>query len=265
MKKHLSLTAALSVLLFFACKAAAMQSPATGIPGLHRDHLLNDTVPVYQSASLIVLQLSEHIYQHISFMQTNDFGKVDCNGMIAVNGNEAVVFDSPVNDESAEELIIFLTKQRSYRIKAVIPTHFHEDCVGGLEAFNKHHIPAYASNATLLLLKNKERQFSVPIQGFTDSLSFSIGNKKVYAKYFGEGHTKDNIIGWFPYDNAVFGGCLVKETGAGKGYLGDANTAAWPQTIGRLKKAYPQARIVIPGHGKSGGIELLDYTMQLFK
>ena len=265
MKKQLFLTAVFSAVLLFACKAAAAkQSPATGMPGMHRDALLNDSVPVYQSANLIILQLSEHIYQHISFLQTNDFGKVACNGMIAVNGQEAVVFDSPTNDESAEELIIFLTQQRRYRIKAVIPTHFHEDCVGGLEAFNKYHIPAYASNATLLLLKNKERQFSVPIQGFKDSLAFNIGNKKVYARYFGEGHTKDNIIGYFPDDKAVFGGCLVKETGAGKGYLGDANTAAWPQTVGKLKQAYPQIRIVIPGHGKSGGIELLDYTMQLF-
>lgn len=265
MKKQLFLPAILGAALFFACEAATKQSPSIGLPGMNRNAFIDDSIPVYQSNNLIVLQLTGHIYQHISFMQTNDFGKVDCNGMIAVNDHEAVVFDSPANDESAEELINFLTQQRKYRIKAVIPTHFHEDCVGGLEAFNKHHIPAYASNATLFLLKNKGKQFSVPIHGFKDSIFFNIGGKKVYAKYFGEGHTKDNIIGYFPDDKAVFGGCLIKETGAGKGYLEDANTSAWPQTVSRLQQAYPETRIVIPGHGKSGGIELLDYTIRLFK
>src|SRR5690606_17666948 len=45
---------------------------------------------VYQSENLIIEKLSENVYQHISFLQTNDFGKVDCNGMIVVNQNEAI-------------------------------------------------------------------------------------------------------------------------------------------------------------------------------
>ncbi len=185
--------------------------------------------------------------------------------MIVVNAGEAIVFDSPVNNESAGELIDFLIKKRRYTIKAVIPTHFHEDCVGGLEAFNERGVPAYASNTTLLLLKNKGRQFSRPIHGFDDSLTLTVGDKKVYAKYFGEGHTKDNIVGYFPAAHTVFGGCLIKETGAGKGFLDDANINAWPQTVDKLKQAWPNISTVIPGHGNSGGIELLDYTIQLFR
>ncbi|MDZ7613831.1 MAG: hypothetical protein U5K51_09100 [Flavobacteriaceae bacterium] len=53
-----------------------------------------------------------------------------------------------------------------------------------------------------------------PINDFNESLTLSIGNKKVNAEYFGEGHTKDNIVGYFPNENAVFGGCLIKEVGA---------------------------------------------------
>ena len=88
--------------------------------------------------------------------------------------------------------------------------------------------------------------------------------KRYIAEYFGEGHTKDNIVGYFPADKTLFGGCLIKKVGAGNGNLEDANTDNWSKTVRKIKRKYHSAEIVIPGHGKSGGIELLDYTIQLF-
>jgi metallo-beta-lactamase class B len=63
----------------------------------------------------------------------------------------------------------------------------------------------------------------------------------------------------------MFGGCLIKELGAGKGYLGDANVVAWSSTVEKVKKAYPNVKVVVPGHGAYGNIKLLDYTINLFK
>lgn len=63
----------------------------------------------------------------------------------------------------------------------------------------------------------------------------------------------------------MFGGCLIKEINASKGYLGDANVQAWAATVKKVKKAYPNVKTVIPGHGEIGGKELLDYTITLFK
>jgi len=34
-------------------------------------------------------------------------------------------------------------------------------------------------------------------------------------------------VGYFPKENIIFGGCLIKAIDASKGYLGDANTADW--------------------------------------
>ena len=53
-------------------------------------------------------------------------------------------------------------------------------------------------------------------------------------------------------------------TGASKGFLGDANTEAWSETVRKIEQTYPGAKIVIPGHGKWGGTELFDYTIKLF-
>src|SRR5690606_29001726 len=111
-------------------------------------------------------------------------------------------------------------------IKAVVSTHFHADCLGGLEEFHKRSIPSYAHNATIAFAT--EKKLSIPINGFEHLLELKVGDKSVIAEFVGEGHTKDNIIGYFPAENVLFGGCLIKEIGAGKGNLEDANILAWP-------------------------------------
>ncbi|WP_338356235.1 subclass B1 metallo-beta-lactamase [Yeosuana marina] len=224
-----------------------------------------DSLIIYQTKDLIIKKLSNHIYEHISFLNTDDFGKVACNGMLVVNENKGVIFDTPTDNKSSLELINFVTNQLKSEITAVIPTHFHEDCVGGIQEFEAHNIPTYATNQTTELLKNHGQKFSKPVIEFNKTLMLNIGDKKVYAEYFGEGHTKDNIIGYFPEDNAIFGGCLIKNVGASKGYLGDANINKWSETVSKVKLKYPEVKIIIPGHGKWGGTELFDYTIKLFE
>jgi metallo-beta-lactamase class B len=91
-----------------------------------------------------------------------------------------------------------------------------------------------------------------------------LGSEHVVVKFPGEGHTKDNVVGYFPVDRVMFGGCLVKELNASKGYLGDANLETWSATVEKVKKEFPEVSIVIPGHGEHGSKDLLDYTIRLF-
>ena len=226
---------------------------------------LADSLMVYQTDNLIVNRLSDHIYEHISYLNTDDFGKVACNGMLVINENKGVIFDTPTDNKSSLELINFINNELKSQITGVIPTHFHTDCVGGIAEFENYNIPIYASNQTIQLLKKNGQNFSKPIKTFDKNLTLHLGNKKVYAEYFGEGHTKDNVVGYFPDDDAVFGGCLIKEINASKGNLKDANIKEWSATVEKVKLKYPNAKIVIPGHGKWGGIELFDYTMKLFE
>lgn len=224
-----------------------------------------DSSTIYETENLILKKLSPHIYVHISFLNTDDFGKVACNGMLVINENKALIFDTPTDDKSASELIRFVTNELKSQIMALVPTHFHKDCVGGLKEFENHDIPTYATNQTIALLKKNGENFTKEVNGFDNNITLNVGNKKVYVAYFGEGHTADNIIGYFPEDKAIFGGCLIKCVGASKGYLGDANTNKWSETVRKIKLKYPSVEIVIPGHGKWGGAELFDYTIELFE
>ena len=218
---------------------------------------------VYKSNDLIITQVAPNSFVHTSFLQTNDFGNVPCNGLIVRNSNETIIFDTPTNNESSEELIRWVSQALNCKISAIIPTHFHNDCLAGLQAFNDHNIPSYAHVKTIALAK--ENNFVIPQNGFSDSLTLSVGNEIIMARFFGEGHTRDNIVGYFPSENVLFGGCLVKEMNASKGFLGDANVEIWSNTVEDIKRRFPDVEIVVPGHGKHGDSSLLDYTINLFK
>ncbi|MDR6562969.1 MULTISPECIES: subclass B1 metallo-beta-lactamase [unclassified Arcicella] len=218
---------------------------------------------VYKSKDLIITQIAKNSFEHTSFKQTNDFGYVPCNGLIVRNSHEVVVFDTPTNDKNAEELIKWIKGTLHCKINAIIPTHFHDDCLGGLKAFDDNDIPSYAYFKTIELAK--ENNYVVPKNSFKDSLILKVVKEHIVTKFFGEGHTKDNVVGYYPSENILFGGCLIKELEAGKGYLGDATIADWSSTVEKVKKAYPNVKIVVPGHGEYGNKKLLDYTIKLFK
>ncbi|WP_420321631.1 subclass B1 metallo-beta-lactamase [Flagellimonas sp.] len=218
----------------------------------------------YESETLKVLPLNSNVFRHVSYLQTNDFGKVGCNGMVYFNHEEAIVFDTPTDDKASKELIEWIEKKQKKKVVAVVVTHFHEDCWGGLHHFHDSQVSSYGSQNTIDLLEKKGLNL-LPQQDFNDSIKIKVGQEQVVLKYFGAGHTQDNVVGYIRNEEALFGGCLVKSVGSGKGNLEDADVSEWPNTVQKIKQEFPHLKIVIPGHGKSGGMELLDHTIQLFE
>lgn len=223
-----------------------------------------DSHAVYESETLKILKYSDHVYQHISYLETDSFGKVSCNGMIFTDHNEAIVVDTPSDEVTSEELIQWIQNELNNSIKSVISTHFHDDALGGLAAFHSHGISSFALDKTVELARQNQVDV-LPQNSFQHSKIFKFGKKSLVSSFLGQGHTTDNSIVYFPDEKVLFGGCLVKALGSDKGYLGDSNVEAWPRSMRNLKKHYGRSRLVIPGHGKAGGPELLDYTMQLFE
>jgi metallo-beta-lactamase class B len=229
--------------------------------GYAQSHLEKITI----SNSLTLIPLTEKTYQHVSEMVIAEFGRFTCNGLIYINGNEALICDTPPTVEQSKELLSWLKKNHpDVSIKAVVVNHFHVDCLGGLSEFHKAGIKSYSHKLTSELLKVNKDTFDVPQIPFSSKLELPIGNKKIINHYLGEGHTKDNIVTWIPSENVLFGGCLVKAMDSGKGNLAHANVKEWSNTVARVKAEFPLAKIVVPGHGNNGGTELLDYTVKLF-
>jgi hypothetical protein len=47
------------------------------------------------------------------------------------------------------------------------------------------------------------------------------------------------------------------------GFTGDGDISEYPYTLNRVLKKFPDAKIVIPGHGKHGGIEIIHHNIKL--
>lgn len=217
---------------------------------------------VYKTQSLEIIQISLSSYVHISFLQTDSFGLVPCNGMLVIDKNECAVFDTPTSDEVSLELINFIENTKKAKIVAVVINHFHDDCLGGINAFHSKNILSIANSETIKLAKINGTK--IPKEGFENEKKLKVGTKVVINKFFGEAHTSDNIVSYLKKERVLFGGCMVKELNATKGYLGNATIESWPQTIKNLKKHFRKIELVIPGHGQFGGTELLNYTIELF-
>ncbi|NME67554.1 subclass B1 metallo-beta-lactamase [Flammeovirga aprica] len=217
---------------------------------------------IYVSHQLVIRPLTEHVYLHTSFLETQSYGRVPCNGIVVMDDGEAIIIDSPTTEESSIELLDWLKKEK-VKVKGVVPTHFHVDCVAGLEYFHKENIKSYGSQHTAHLTDSIH--FTAPKIVFKDTLTLNVDDHKILLKFEGAGHTHDNIVAYIPSDKVLFGGCLVKAKGWGKGNLEDADTTEWANSVMKTMLDFPEVEIVVPGHGGVGDISLLENTIKMFK
>lgn len=238
-----------TLLILFSCLSGFAQSAESSIK---------------VSDDIELIKLSENAFVHVSYFDTEVFGRVSANGLLLIDQGKAFLFDSPWDDSQTETLLHFVKDSLLAQVIGFIPNHFHEDCMGGLAYLNTQGVKSYANQMTIDLAK--EKGLPIPEQGFNDSLSLKLNDMEIACYYLGAGHATDNIVVWIPSEKILFGGCLVKDMNSkGLGNLSDANVAEWPVTIGKVIAKFPSAEIVIPGHGKVGGKELLHHTYELLK
>ena len=110
----------------------------------------------------------------------------------------------------------------------------------------------------------KAKKLPVPDHGFKDSLQLKLGDKLICCYYLGAAHSMDNIVVWIPSEKILFPGCMVKSMEARDlGNTADGDLTAYHETIEKLTIKFPEAKIVVPGHGPFGGLELIRHTKEL--
>lgn len=211
------------------------------------------------SDEIELIKLSERTYVHISVAEMQGFGSVSSNGLIFVVGNEAFLFDTPVTDSQTEVLVNWIADTLLANVTTFVPTHWHADNLGGLDYLHSIGVKSYANQMTIELAQ--ANGMPVPQNGFSEYLELDLGGYKVYAHYFGGAHSADNIVIWVPSEKILFAGCMVRAINfTGLGNTADAVVHEWLPTIHQVIENFPDARIVIPGHGEIGGMELLEHT-----
>ena len=226
------------------------------------------------------------------FLVTHNFPWSANSLLVKITSLDFLLVDTPWENSGTRALVEWLRNTYGNINLFVINTHFHRDNLGGNEYLLDQNIPIYGSDLTVSLLnkrrtelierthknlKNseykkyyeayKKTRLKPPDNIFKieEGLVLNIRNEQIELFYPGSGHTQDNIVVYFPSRKLLFGGCMIKSLESNLGKNSDADFDAWPDSLEELRKKYHESRLVVPGHGECGNMELISHTIELLK
>lgn len=207
--------------------------------------------------------INNNLFVYQTYNTLNDV-EYNANSLYLVTSKGIVLLDVPWQRSQYQELTDILFQKYKLPIVAVFVTHSHEDRAGDLSFYNNLNIPTYASALTNSKLKKEGKatsKFDIEL-----GKTYKFGNEKFVVEYFGEGHTADNVVIWFPKYKVLNGGCLIKGADAvNLGYTGEANIAQWPKTMQKLMTKHPKIKQVIPGHDNWKATGHIENTFKLLE
>jgi len=211
-----------------------------------------------------VAQIGRGLWVHTTVGKLDDGSPYLANGALIEDGDHSVLIDAGWKPREADALVDWAATKLKHPVSKAYVTHFHYDRLGGATALERRHIPVFAIPATIELARTTH-QPAIPDHPLNLPSAPSPIARDALIFFPGGGHTRDNVIVYFPNERILFGGCFIKDSKAtGLGNIADADLAAWPASLGRTEAAFPQAATVIPGHGPMDP-RALTHTRDLLK
>lgn len=213
---------------------------------------------------LRVKRLTDSVWIHDSVVVRGDWGAISANGLLFVDGGEAAMIDTPWTPEQTELLFEWAQETLKSSIRLAVPTHSHDDCIGGLGP--AHRLGARSAGHALTADFARETGVEGPQVTFKERTEEWVGNERILLLYPGPGHTRDNIVVWIPSEGVLFGGCLIKNASTRNiGYIAEADLSSWPAALERVVAAFPAARWIVPGHGAAGQWDTIENTRKILQ
>jgi metallo-beta-lactamase class B len=146
------------------------------------------------------------------------------------------------------------------KVRRVLVTHAHEDRVAGLNMLG-----ADVETFGLERTQFEARAHGRPAPKRTIAAQGELVEDDARVLYFfpGAAHAPDNLVVYVPAQQVLFGGCMVRALDSGLGPLDEADLKSWQLAIERVTARFPDATLIVPGHGEPGGRELLAHTRAL--
>jgi metallo-beta-lactamase class B len=206
-----------------------------------------------------VRRLAPGVWVHTT-LAGKELNHYPANGLLIIQHESSLLVDTAWNSRQADLLMDWAQQRLNRPVRGAVVTHFHNDRAGGVDAVLARGLPVYGLQETARLAT--ARGAPVPLHTFASARAVS----NVELFFPGPGHSPDNLVVWHRDSGVLFGGCFVKDASArALGNVADADLAAWPASLERTRAQFPEARIVVPGHGLPGGPELLTHTQALLR
>ena len=205
--------------------------------------------------------------------------------LVRLPDGTVLICSSPFDSDTTRALLGWARARLAPTRLVAVNTHWHLDGTGGNAAYHEAGVVTYASTETQALSLARgpsmrseaaeglaphvaERVRMTPVEPARHTfdpargLTLTFGGERVEVTYPGPAHSHDNVVVYLPARGLLFGGCMLK-VGDSIGYLGDASLESWEPALARLRAL--GATVVVPGHGRPGGPEILDNTARLVR
>jgi metallo-beta-lactamase class B len=219
------------------------------------------------SKKLQLIQLAPNVYVHVSLSEVEGYGTVSSNGLVVVNPPQfgtAHLYDTPMENDVTLDLYQYVRDSLGVTITECIPTHWHDDCLGGMQVLKDSGVIFRGGIRTQNILKAKGLDTLDRV--FEDVYHYFIHGSMIKIKFYGEGHALDNLVVYDRQNQILFGGCLVRSSySKSMGNTRDGNINSWSKTVKKVKRKFKKAEIVITGHGPIDDRGALKHTIRLAK
>jgi metallo-beta-lactamase class B VIM len=209
-------------------------------------------------------EIRDGVWVHVS---TSDLGNgliYPSNGLVVRDGDGVWLVDTAWGEAATAALLDAVETEIGLPVRGAVATHFHDDRVAGSDVLRQRGVPVYASSLTRRLAAAEGNAVpSDSLAGLTvPGTAVRLGPLEVL--YPGGGHAHDNLVVYVPGARVLHGGCAVYEMArTHAGNVADADLGAWPGSLRLVRERYPEAEVVVPGHGLPGGTELLDHSIAI--
>lgn len=243
--------------------------------------------PIKLSEELILNKVMKNVY-----LVTHSF-PWPANSLIVRYPNQAIVWiDTPYTNEATQTAWQWITSTFNESRIMEINTGFHNDNLGGNGFLSQEGIEIYGATLTVHLLTERAEStrqellewlkkphfkkyhdvhakavYTPPTHLFPieKGIKFTFDDETIEVFYPGPSHSDDNLSVYFTKKKLLWGGCMVKSKESKTlGFTKDADLIHWPHALKKLLHRYTKTRIVIPGHGNPGGIDLIKHTLSMF-
>ncbi|OON82976.1 MBL fold metallo-hydrolase [Streptomyces tsukubensis] len=196
------------------------------------------------------------------------------NSGIIVGGDSTVVVDTAATVRRARLLHDTVAKLSAREATTLVNTHHHGDhcfgnCVFGPEtSIVAHDLARTELAAGGLALQQLwpdvewgEIELRLPDLTFPKRLTLHQGGHEIELVHVGPAHTTNDIVVWLPGPRVLFAGDVVMNGATPFALMGSVQGSL--DAVERLRALKPQ--VIVGGHGRVGGAELLDDTARYLR
>ena len=211
-----------------------------------------------------IRRLAEGVWLHTSHYVYPGGTRFPSNGLIVKDGEGLILVDTAWGELKTVALMNAIELEIGLPVTKAVVTHYHSDRAAGVDVLEARGVKVFSHPLT----QRFTIEHGLPVPDNTlDSLVkpgavTTLGKLQVF--FPGPAHSMDNLMVWLPNEHILFGGCAVRagaSTSAGNTSHGDIES--WVQVMSFVSERYSDAKIVVPGHGEPGGVDLIDHTSRL--